>query len=135
MEPTSQVRQASAANQASSRMASEVLKARVVTRSLGVRLGGFGVDYTSRQVVLDPEASAGEAPLREAARTLTDSVARSQAAERVHDASWREPAPDVPPAPDHPDPAWRKGLRAYAKARDLLLTDASASGRSSLAVA
>lgn len=135
MEPTSQVRQASTTSQTSIRTASEVLKARVVTRTLGVRLGGFGVDYTSRQVVLDPEASAGEAPLREAARTLTESAARSQAAERVYDASWREPTPDAAPVPDHPDPAWRKGLRAYAKARDILLTDASASGRTSLAVA
>jgi len=129
MEPTSQVRQASTAQ------AREALKARVVTRSLGVRLGGFGVDYTSKKVVLDPESSAREAQVQETARNLTESVARSQSDERVFEAAWRDPAPDVPPAPDHPDPAWRKGLRAYAKARDLLRADASAAGRASLAVA
>jgi len=120
----------------------DTLSARVVTRAFGVRIGGFGVDYSSRQVVIDPDRGSGA--------NLGDALAKAALAaqastggltpERVYDAAWSETSlagtglAAASPEPDHPDPAWRKGLRAYAKARDLLRADA-ARPRAALAVA
>ncbi|WP_243439237.1 hypothetical protein [Fundidesulfovibrio soli] len=116
----------------------DALSARVVTRAFGMRIGGFGLDYSSRQVLIDPDSrngsSLGGALAKSALAAQTGSEAQ-KASERVFEAAWSEAGPDLAaPPPDHPDPAWRKGLRAYAKARDLLRSDAARS-RSSLAVA
>ncbi|GFK94711.1 hypothetical protein NNJEOMEG_02558 [Fundidesulfovibrio magnetotacticus] len=149
MESTSRIRQATvfqarAAQSGASQVPTvqqspvqEPLKARVVTRSLGVRLGGFGVDYTSRRVVVDPgPGQAGDqAQAQAAAKALAEAAARQAGAERVFEADWSDPTPEFTPAPDHPDPVWRRGLRAYAKARDMLRADAASSRRQSLAVA
>lgn len=117
----------------------DALSARVVTRAFGVRFGGFGLDYSSREVLVDPDsrngADLGGALARAALAAQAGTEARNPS-ERVYEAAWRESGPELTaaPPPDHPDPAWRKGLRAYAKARDLLRADASRS-RASLAVA
>ncbi|WP_243311765.1 hypothetical protein [Fundidesulfovibrio agrisoli] len=116
----------------------DALSARVVTRAFGVRIGGFGLDYSSREVLVDPDSRGGAGLGGALARAALAAQAGSdaqKASERVFEASWSEAGPALAdPPPDHPDPAWRKGLRAYAKARDLLRADA-ARGRTYLAVA
>ncbi len=110
----------------------EAVKARVVTRAFGVRLGIFGVDYTSRQVSIDPDAGAGRSQSggqtgqEQAGTRDAGGFARPDA----HDAVWTEAAAlTETPRPRAPsDPAWRKCIAAYARA-------ASAANRPRAAIA
>jgi hypothetical protein len=72
----------------------ETLKARVVTRAFGIRLGPIAVDYTFKQMEVDP-GSSGQ----------PQDQSRQQAAAQAQQA-----------ASTHPDPTWRRGLTAYARA-------------------
>ena len=121
----------------------EAVKARVVTRSFGVRLGAFGVDYTSKKVILDQDGrEPGQAP-DAAVRASRTRKARGKLLEEASYVSWREAtgqdATDSQAAQagrsTHPDPLWRRGLDAYAKARDMLRVGSSRAARASLAVA
>lgn len=129
MEASSQVRQASQNQLLAS------VSARVITRAFGLRLGGFGVDYTSKQVVVDPESLAERKQPDTAGQAFTTEMERERLREKVFDASWSESAQAPEPAPSHPNLAWRKGLQAYARARDMLLADTARAARTKLAVA
>lgn len=154
------------------------LKARVVTKAFGLRIGAFGVDYTSKSVEVDPDqarsasaataASAAASPsvvsadatIAPASPQAPDTRAQAFQAEmtraRLHqqlsDASslrTGRAAQDGPPsdgasqgqdataqaASSHPDPVWRRGLAAYAQARDLLRSDSRRLASTRLAVA
>lgn len=152
MEASGQIRQAS------QNQAFEAVKARVTTRAFGFRIGAFGVDYTSKKVEVDPDDQAGR---RKQGGSKAGGAGYSPAG--LRSGAGRASSPDAPSADaqasssafenpgahssaiasasgrtdgaDHPDPAWRRGLAAYVKARDLLLSDSSRSGRVSLAVA
>jgi hypothetical protein len=158
MEASGQIRQAS------QNQPLEAVKARVTTRAFGFRLGAFGVDYTSKKVEVDPDdlarrrkqdnaaADAGgysPASLRSGARqaqAADDAAAQAQATgasgipadapvtpSAVSGQTDAQSAQSAASAPA--DPAWRRGLAAYAKARDILLSGPSRSVRPSLAVA
>jgi hypothetical protein len=129
MEASSQVRQASQNQLLAS------VSARVITRAFGLRLGGFGVDYTSKQVVVDPEGQTARKQPDTAGQTFNSELDRTGLREQVFDAPWSEAVQTPEPAPNHPDPVWRKGLQAYARARDMLLAESARSARTVLAVA
>lgn len=156
MEATSQLRQTS------SDQAFDALKARVVTRSFGVRIGGFGVDYTSRKVEVDPEDHAARKQPDTARQAFQTEMERERLRREVVDAAWRERSQSDAASADgqaasladsradsresrqtqardsavsHEDPLWRRGLSAYAKARDQLLADVARSRGTRLAVA
>lgn len=117
--------------QASQQPDYEAVKARVITHAFGFRLGPFGVDYSSRRVEVDPEAKSGRKRREGAGSNAAEGFAARFASAGAGGApdlkgepfeAAGESARAVPsPPPDHPDPAWRKGLAAYAKARDILL--------------
>ena len=129
MEASSQVRQASQNQMSAS------VSARVITRAFGLRLGGFGVDYTSKKVVVEPENQAERKQSDTTGQAFAVEMEREHLREQVFDAPWTESLQTPEPAPSHPDPAWRKGLQAYARARDMLLADSARSARTKLAVA
>jgi hypothetical protein len=129
MEASSQVRQASQNQLLAS------VSARVITRAFGLRLGGFGVDYTSKQVVVDPEGQTERKQVDAAGQAFNSEHDPEGPKEQVFDAAWREAIQTPEPAPTHPDPVWRKGLQAYARARDMLLADSARAARTKLAVA
>lgn len=125
----------------------EAMKARVVTRSFGVRFGAFGVDYTSKKVVLDqdgqqPGASGGgAAPTSQGGQA---GKARERLLEEASYVSWRDAFSQQeqaraqgaqPGKSTHPNPVWRRGLDAYAKARNMLRAESIRATRTSLAVA
>lgn len=146
MEATSQLRQASSSSQAF-----DAVKARVVTRSFGVRIGSFGVDYTSRKVELDPEEQSARKNRDTSGQAFQTEMERERLRQEVSDVAWNERSQDsgaqdgarpgtqaeaqTAAAPAHEDPLWRRGLAAYAKARDLLLADAVRTKGTRLAVA
>jgi hypothetical protein len=129
MEASSQIRQASQNQLLAS------VSARVITRAFGLRLGGFGVDYTSKQVLVDPEGQTERKQADTAGQAFNSELDRDNLREQVFDASWREAVHTPEPAPTHPDPVWRKGLQAYARARDMLLAESARAARTKLAVA
>lgn len=91
----------------------QTLKARVVTTAIGFRIGPLGVDYSSKRVELDPEkpdsGQNGKPSLDQAYQ---------QAKARFETASLQTELQSV--ASNHPDPQWRRGLSAYAKAQSAL---------------
>lgn len=91
----------------------QTLKARVVTTAIGFRIGPLGVDYSSRRVELDPEkpdsGQSGQPSLDQAYQ---------QAKNRFEAQSASTQTQSI--AANHPDPQWRKGLSAYAKAQNAL---------------
>ena len=151
------------------------LKARVVTKAFGLRIGAFGVDYTSKSVEVDPEqrkdakpsldpggrrdqTAAGRAsasPTDTRAQAFQTEMQRETLRRQVWDVPYRtgDQADAQAGAADsagtgqdptsgasassssHPDPAWRRGLTAYAQARDLLRSDALRLASTRLAVA
>jgi len=165
MEATRQLRQASQSNQAF-----DAVKARVVTRSFGVRIGSFGVDYTSKKVEVDPEEQAARKQRDTSGQAFQTEMERERLRREVADAAWNErqnaavaaragasgdpesgagaePGPGSQASqhtqtsrqgqetPRSEDPLWRRGMTAYAKARDMLLADAARSRGTRLAVA
>ncbi|WP_051272643.1 hypothetical protein [Fundidesulfovibrio putealis] len=165
MEATSQLRQTSSSNQAF-----DAVKARVVTRSFGVRIGSFGVDYTSKKVEVDPEEQSARKQRDTSGQAFQTEMERERLRREVADAAWNErqnaavaERADAAGASGDPenepgtgaaseaqanqttrqaqetarseDPLWRRGLSAYAKARDMLLADAARSRGTRLAVA
>jgi len=170
MEATRQIRQASQSNQAF-----DAVKARVVTRSFGMRIGSFGVDYTSKKVEVDPEEQSARKQRDTSGQAFQTEMERERLRREVADAAWNErqnaawttrtgdtaasgdPEPgaeagtqsaqqspsastgqasrQAQEAPRREDPLWRRGLTAYAKARDMLLADAARSRGTRLAVA
>ncbi|MFP5223271.1 MAG: hypothetical protein ACLGSA_13350 [Acidobacteriota bacterium] len=162
MEATRQIRQASQSSQAF-----DAVKARVVTRSFGVRIGSFGVDYTSKKVEVDPEEQSARKQRDTSGQAFQTEMERERLRREVTDAAWNErqnaavaagaasgaetnAGTGTPPGQDAQtgqastqarasspteDPLWRRGLSAYAKARDLLLADAARSRGTRLAVA
>ena len=133
MEASSQIRQAS------QNQVSEALKARVVTRAFGIRLGGFGVDYTSKEVTVDPggQNKTGQTGQDTRGQAFETEMDRERLREQIFDAPWQEAAApqQQQAAASHPDPVWRKGLQAYAKAKNMLLADSARAGSTRLAVA
>lgn len=168
MEASGQLRQTSSSNQAF-----DAVKARVVTRSFGVRIGGFGVDYTSKKVEVDPEEQPTRAQRDTSGQAFQTEMERERLRREVADAAWNErqnaawtartgaagasgdPETGAGAGTDSgtqttqadqtsrqaqetsrsEDPLWRRGLTAYAKARDMLLADAARSRGVRLAVA
>ena len=167
MEATGQLRQTSSSNQAF-----DAVKARVVTRSFGVRIGSFGVDYTSKKVEVDPEEqSARKQQQRDTSgQAFQTEMERERLRREVADAAWNErqnaavaaragaagnqetepgtgagseaqasqqtqTSRQAQETARSEDPLWRRGLTAYAKARDMLLADAARSRGTRLAVA
>ena len=102
----------SATNDASQLALLKSLKARVVTTAIGFRIGPLGVDYSSKRVEIDPEeASTNQEGQSGSRQAFEQALARGEAAgtaARLEDATAK--------ANSHPDPAWRRGLAAYAKA-------------------
>lgn len=171
MEATGQLRQTSS----SSSQAFDAVKARVVTRSFGMRIGSFGVDYTSKKVEVDPEEQSASKKRDTSGQAFQTEMERERLRREVTDAAWNErqnaavaarvgakgasddPEPRAddgtqtdqqPPSAStgqasrqaqetsrSEDPLWRRGLTAYAKARDMLLADAARSRGTRLAVA
>jgi hypothetical protein len=129
MEASSQIRQAS------QNQLSEALTARVVTRAFGIRLGGFGVDYTSKQVTVDPGAQTGNTSQDTNGQAFETELSRERLRDQIFDTPWQEPSPEQQAASSHPDPAWRRGLQAYAKAKNMLLVDSARAKSTRLAVA
>ncbi|MFZ5426597.1 MAG: hypothetical protein ACOZEN_06460 [Thermodesulfobacteriota bacterium] len=109
----------------------DAVKARVVTHAFGLRLGAFGLDYTSKKVTVDPDEKAGKKRQNTRGQEFETELERERLRERVFDASFREASSMPETSSSHPDPAWRRGLAAYAKARDLV----RASGRVSTKLA
>lgn len=165
MEASGQLRQTSSSNQAL-----DAVKARVVTRSFGVRIGSFGVDYTSKKVEVDPEEQSANKKRNTSGQAFQTEMERERLRREVADAAWNERqnaawtartgASGAPEArsdegtdsgtqttqtdqattqaqetPRSEDPLWRRGMTAYAKARDMLLADAARSRGTRLAVA
>lgn len=170
MEATGQLRQTSSSSQAF-----DAVKARVVTRSFGMRIGSFGVDYTSKKVEVDPEEQSASKKRDTSGQAFQTEMERERLRREVTDAAWNErqnavwttrtgetaasgdldaradaetqadqQSPSVSTgqasrqaqeAPRSEDPLWRRGLTAYAKARDMLLADAARSRGTRLAVA
>jgi len=120
------------------------------------------VDYTSKKVEVDPDGQAGRGRQNGTAAEYagyspsglrTGTAGQSSQEPAGQDAATATSSQGAPSTPDsaaeaysgaatsghdaasHPDPLWRKGLTAYAKAKDLLLSDTSRTGRISLAVA
>lgn len=129
MEATGQIRQAS------QNQAFEAVKARVITRAFGIRLGGFGVDYSSKQVVVDQDGQTGGAKRDTTGQAFETEIERERLREQMSAAQPGDSASDPQQASSPQDPMWRRGLTAYAKARDVLLLDAARSGSTRLAVA
>jgi hypothetical protein len=92
-----------AQSEASQRLVMETMKARVVTRAFGIRLGPIALDYTFKQMEVDPGATGQ-------AQDQTRQEAAAQAQQTVS---------------THPDPTWRRGLTAYAQASAQLGPQAS----------
>jgi len=145
----------------------------VVTRSFGVRIGSFGVDYTSKKVEVDPEEQSARKQRDTSGQAFQTEMERERLRREVADAAWNErqnaavaERADAAGAAGDPetepgtgagseaqasqqtqtsrqaqetarseDPLWRRGLTAYAKARDMLLADAARSRGTRLAVA
>jgi len=129
MEASSQIRQAS------QNQISEALTARVVTRAFGIRLGGFGVDYTSKQVTVDPGTKTGKTDQDTRGQAFETEMGRERLREQIFDTPWQEAATQQQAASSHPDPVWRRGLQAYDKAKNILLTDAVRARSTRVAVA
>jgi len=125
MEASSGIRQASRDQQF------DTVKARVVTHSFGLRIGAFGVDYTSKKVTVDPDEKTGKKKQDTRGQAFETEMERERLREQTLDASWRDTSTQNNAAASHPDPAWRRGLAAYAKARDMVRT----AGRSSTTLA
>jgi len=144
------------------------LKARVVTKAFGLRIGAFGVDYTSKSVEVDPDqqqaagstrdsgsrqaAGGASTPERDTrAQAFQTEMERETLRRQVYGAPYRQAAQTGPASPadtaapdpspssqafsNHPDPVWRRGLAAYAQARQLLRSDAQRMASTRLAVA
>ena len=142
------------------------LKARVITRAFGLRLGAFGVDYTSKSVEVDPDqATSAQASVdpesapnagaawrsrqdtraqafqtemeRETLRQQAWDVSSSQTAQPQNSqtTSQGNASATASASTDGASPAKRLGLNAYARARDLLRSDALRLASTRLAVA
>lgn len=85
MEATGQLRQTSSSNQAF-----DAVKARVVTRSFGVRIGSFGVDYTSKKVEVDPEEQSARKKRDTSGQAFQTEMERERLRREVADAAWNE---------------------------------------------
>lgn len=85
MEATGQLRQTSSSNQAL-----DAVKARVVTRSFGVRIGSFGVDYTSKKVEVDPEEQSARKKRDTSGQAFQTEMERERLRREVADAAWIE---------------------------------------------
>lgn len=126
-----------AIGQASREQAFEALKARVVTRSFGIRIGGFGLDYTSKKVTVDPDEKAKQSGRDTRGQEFATEMDRERLRQMLYDTPWSGSAQagQSSQASSHPDPAWRRGLTAYARARDMLRADAARASGTTLAVA
>lgn len=85
MEATGQLRQTSSSSQAF-----DAVKARVVTRSFGVRIGSFGVDYTSKKVEVDPEEQPATKKRDSSGQAFQTEMERERLRREVTDAAWNE---------------------------------------------
>jgi hypothetical protein len=85
MEATGQLRQTSSSNQAF-----DAVKARVVTRSFGVRIGSFGMDYTSKKVEVDPEEQSARKQRDTSGQAFQTEMERERLRREVADAAWNE---------------------------------------------
>lgn len=112
MEATGQLRQTSSSNQAF-----DAVKARVVTRSFGVRIGSFGVDYTSKKVEVDPEEQSARKKRDTSGQAFQTEMERERLRREVADAAWmeRQNAP-VAGASGDPDAGVEAGMQAGQQA-------------------
>lgn len=129
MEATVRIRQAS------QNQAFEAVKARVITRAFGIRLGGFGVDYTSKQVEVDQDGKTGGAKRDTTGQAFETEIERERLREQMSAAQSSGSVSDPQQSSTSLDPMWRRGLAAYAKAQDVLRLDAARTGSTRLAVA
>lgn len=120
--------------QASREQSFEALKARIVTRAFGIRIGGFGVDYTSKKVTVDPDEKAQEKSRDTRSQAFATEMAREALRERLLNTAGSGQAGQAARS-SHPDPLWRRGLTAYAKAMDMFQADAAREASTTLAVA
>ncbi len=142
------------------------LKARVVTKAFGLRIGAFGVDYTSKSVEVDPDQTTSsqasvdpESNPNAGAAWTSRQDTRAQAfqtemdreilRQQVWDVSYSQTdqpqgaqaasqdgaSTNTSASTDGASPAKRLGLNAYARARDLLRSDALRLASTRLAVA
>lgn len=111
------------------------VSARVVTRAFGLRLGGFGVDYSSKQVTVEPDDQTGSNKTDTRAQAFQTEMDRESLREQLLNASQTSGAAGQSSTVSHPDQTWRTGLTAYAKARDQMLTTAARVASTTLAVA
>jgi len=121
--------------QSSQNQALSAVSARVVTRAFGLRLGSFGVDYSSKQVTVEPDETAARKQTDTRAQAFQTELARESLREQISSTSSSDTTPGQENTVSHPDLAWRTGLTAYAKARNQVLTDAARAASSTLAVA
>jgi len=111
------------------------VSARVVTRAFGLRLGGFGVDYSSKQVTVGPDNQTGSSQSDTRAQAFQTEMDRESLREQLLSATQTAGATGQSSTVSHPDQTWRTGLTAYAKARDQMLTTAARVASTTLAVA
>lgn len=126
-----EIASATSASQDASQLALiKSLKARVVTTAIGFRIGPLGVEYSSKRVEIDPKTSSSDQePESNARQAFEQTQVRQDALEaaQLDDTAAK--------AQNHPDPTWRKGLAAYAKAQSMGRGGGCGELRSVLAVA
>lgn len=95
--------------QASQNPMSQAGKARMVTRTIGFRLGPLEVDYSTRQVEFDASRFGQAGQDSRSAPHCDASAAGDEVSARLAAARGETAA-------NHPDPLWRRALTAYARA-------------------